>query len=104
MANTLGIINTGVNRAHETVRSSDEAYASLLQVVQQIQAMYDHITQVATAAEEQSSVSEEINMNLTRIGDAASTLTMQADSASQGSRGLKEQVHRLEEQLSKLKT
>ncbi len=104
VANTLGIINSGVNRAHETVRSSDEAYASLLQVVQQIQAMYDHITQVATAAEEQSSVSEEINMNLTRIGDAASTLTMQADSASQGSRGLKEQVHRLEEQLSKLKT
>lgn len=104
VANTLGIINSGVNRAHETVRSSDEAYASLLQVVQQIQAMYDHITQVATAAEEQSSVSEEINMNLTRIGDAASTLTKQADSASQGSNSLKQQVHRLEEQLGKLRT
>lgn len=104
VANTLGIINSGVNRAHETVRSSDEAYASLLQVVEQIQAMYDHITQVATAAEEQSSVSEEINMNLTRIGDAASTLTQQADNASQGSRSLEQQVHRLEEQLGKLRT
>ena len=104
VANTLGIINSGVNRAHETVRSSDEAYASLLQVVQQIQAMYDHITQVATAAEEQSSVSEEINMNLTRIGDAASTLTKQADNASQGSHSLEQQVHKLEEQLGKLRT
>ena len=104
VANTLGIINSGVNRAHNTVRSSDEAYNSLLQVVNQIQAMYDHITQVATAAEEQSSVSEEINMNLTRIGDAAGTLTQQADRASQGSNSLKQQVHHLEEQLGKLRT
>lgn len=65
--------------------------------------MYDHITQVATAAEEQSSVSE-INMNLTRIGDAAGTLTQQADRASQGSNSLKQQVHHLEEQLGKLRT
>ncbi len=104
VANTLGIINSGVERAHTTVRSSDEAYSSLLQVVQQIQAMYDHITQVATAAEEQSSVSEEINMNLTRIGDAAGALTQQADRASQGSNSLKQQVHHLEEQLGKLRT
>lgn len=62
------------------------------------------ITQVATAAEEQSSVSEEINMNLTRIGDAAGTLTQQADRASQGSNSLKQQVHHLEEQLGKLRT
>ena len=104
VANTIGIINSGVNRAHNTVRSSDEAYNSLLQVVNQIQAMYDHITQVATAAEEQSSVSEEINMNLTRIGDAAGTLTKQADRASEGSNSLKQQVHHLEEQLGKLRT
>lgn len=104
VANTLGIINSGVSRAHNTVQSSDEAYNSLLHVVNQIQAMYDHITQVATAAEEQSSVSEEINMNLTRIGDAAGTLTQQADKASQGSNSLKQQVHHLEEQLGKLRT
>ncbi len=104
VAKTLGIINSGVNRAHDTVRSSDEAYTSLLQVVTQIQAMYDHITQVATAAEEQSSVSEEINMNLTRIGDAAGNLTHQADRASQGSSSLKQQVQNLEAQLGKLRT
>jgi len=104
VANTLGIINSGVDRAHTTVRSSDEAYTSLLHVVQQIQAMYDHITQVATAAEEQSSVSEEINMNLTRIGDAAGMLTQQADRANQGSSSLKQQVHNLEDQLGKLRT
>lgn len=104
VAATLAIINTGVSRAHDTVHSSDAAYESLLRVVQQIQAMCDHITQVATAAEEQSSVSEEINMNLSRIGDAAGSLTQQADLASHGSNSLKQQVQRLEEQLGKLRT
>ena len=66
--------------------------------------MFDHITQVATAAEEQSSVSEEINQNLSHIGDAAADLTQLAVNANQGSERLQQQVGLLEQQLGKLRT
>ena len=101
---TSNIINAGVERAAQTVSSAEEAYDSLLEVVKQIQSMYDHITQVATAAEEQSSVSEEINKNLSQIGDAAAVITQLATDANQGSERLQGQVHQLEQQLGKLRT
>ena len=101
---TITIINTGAQRTGQTVQTADRAYQLLLEVVEQIHGMNDHITQVATAAEEQSSVSEEINQNLTRIGDAANELASLANKASQGGHGLAGQVHRLEQQLSRLRT
>ena len=101
---TSNIINSGVERAEKTVQSAEEAYNSLLEVVKQIHSMFDHITQVATAAEEQSSVSEEINQNLSHIGDAAADLTQLAVNANQGSERLQQQVGLLEQQLGKLRT
>ncbi|GAA4501398.1 methyl-accepting chemotaxis protein [Pseudaeromonas paramecii] len=104
VGNTSQIINNGVTRADETVQLANTAYDSLLEVVEQIQSMNDHITQVATAAEEQSSVSEEINRNLTQIGDAAVALTGLATRADQGSARLQQQVGSLEQHLGKLRT
>ena len=101
---TTGIINSGVTKTGTTVSSANQAYELLMEVVAQIQGMNDHITQVATAAEEQSSVSEEINQNLTRIGDAATDLAQLARRASSGGHGLADQVRRLEQQLSRLRT
>ncbi|MCD8548194.1 MAG: methyl-accepting chemotaxis protein [Aeromonadaceae bacterium] len=104
VGNTSQIINKGVSRADETVQLANTAFDSLLEVVAQIQSMHDHITQVATAAEEQSAVSEEINKNLTQIGDAASALTEMATRAHQGSDRLQLQVAALESHLGKLRT
>ena len=101
---TITIIDSGVQRTEQTVTSADNAYQRLLEVVDQILGMNNHITQVATAAEEQSSVSEEINQNLTRIADAATMLADQARQASAGGHRLAGHVQRLELQLGRLRT
>jgi methyl-accepting chemotaxis protein len=59
---------------------------------------------VATAAEEQSSVSEEINRNLTQIGDAATDLRELAQRVRQSGEALDGQVQVLDEELGLLKT
>ncbi len=104
VSRTITIIDSGVQRTEQTVTSADNAYQRLLEVVDQIHGMNNHITQVATAAEEQSSVSEEINQNLTRIADAATMLADQARQASAGGHGLAGHVQRLELQLGRLRT
>lgn len=101
---TTSTIDSALQRSQQTVQSADTAYQSLMLVVEQIQGMNDHINQVATAAEEQSSVSEEINHNLTSIGDAARELASLARQASHGGHQLKHQVDKLEGQLGKLRT
>jgi methyl-accepting chemotaxis protein len=59
---------------------------------------------VATAAEEQSSVSEEINRNLTQIGDAANDLRELAQRVRQSGDALDGQVQVLDRELGRLKT
>jgi len=59
---------------------------------------------VATAAEQQSSVSEEISRNLTIIGDAAKALAELANENNEASDELENQMNTLDVQLSSLKT
>ena len=63
------LMSTGITRSVSTVEGTDQAFEALGQVVVQIQQIHDHISQVATAAEQQSTVSDTINQNLMRIGD-----------------------------------
>jgi methyl-accepting chemotaxis protein len=73
-------------------------------VVERIATIVEHVTQVATAAEEQSSVSEEINRNLTHIGDAANDLRELAQRVRQSGDALDGQVQVLGRELGRLKT
>ena len=58
----------------------------------------------ATAAEEQSSVSEEINRNLTHIGDAANDLRELAGRVKGSGQALDNEVQVLERELGRLRT
>ncbi|WP_150912576.1 methyl-accepting chemotaxis protein [Marinobacter halotolerans] len=98
------VIKGGVDRATQAVDGTREADHSLATVVERIGSIVEHVTQVATAAEEQSSVSEEINRNLTRINDAANDLRSLAQRVSGSGRTLDEQVKVLDSELSRLKT
>jgi methyl-accepting chemotaxis protein len=71
-----------------TVEGTEQAFEALNQVVTQIQQIHDHISQVATAAEQQSAVSDTINQNLMRIGDAATTLGQEANASQRLSEAL----------------
>jgi predicted hydrocarbon binding protein len=61
-------------------------------------------TDQVTAAEEQSQVAEEINKNLTIIGDAADTLAQLSEQSQQSNQHLISQVDSLDQQLGKLHT
>ncbi len=100
----VSVIENGVARASSAVDGTREAAHSLATVVERIGTIVEHVTQVATAAEEQSSVSEEINRNLTHIGDAANDLRELASRVKGSGYTLDEQVQVLERELGRLKT
>ncbi len=104
VSGAVTVIQSGVDRATRAVDGTREADHSLASVVERIATIVEHVTHVATAAEEQSSVSEEINQNLTRIGDAANDLRALAQRVSGSGRSLDEQVQALDSELSRLKT
>ncbi|MCH8499190.1 MAG: methyl-accepting chemotaxis protein [Marinobacter sp.] len=98
------VIQGGVNRAASAVTGTGEADQALAEVVSRIVTIVEHATQVATAAEEQSSVSEEINRNLTIIGDAASELRELAQRVRNSGDQLSGEVVTLDRELGRLKT
>ncbi|MCK7552298.1 methyl-accepting chemotaxis protein [Marinobacter goseongensis] len=100
----VSVIRSGVDRATLAVEGTREADHSLAAVVERIGTIVEHVTQVATAAEEQSSVSEEINRNLTHIGDAANDLRELAQRVRSSGDALDQQVDVLDSELGRLKT
>jgi len=98
------IIEQGSVQSNSAMERTRQAHEHLHTVVQAIAEIADNIRQVATAAEEQSSVSEEITRNLTVIGDAAQTLADLAQQANASSHLVTNQLDVLDEQLDALRT
>ncbi|WAF93287.1 methyl-accepting chemotaxis protein [Aeromonas sp. BC14] len=98
------LMSTGITRSASTVEGTEQAFEALNQVVTQIQQIHDHISQVATAAEQQSAVSDTINQNLMRIGDAATTLGQEANASHHLSEQLEQAATALSTQLERLRT
>ncbi|WKE67169.1 methyl-accepting chemotaxis protein [Gallaecimonas kandeliae] len=101
---TVAVMDQGVERASSTVGQAQSALEDLTQVVRLIDTINDHVTQMATAAEEQSSVSDEINRNITGIGSAANELAALAQQAEQSGQQLHGLVGDLDRELGKLRT
>ncbi|MGS3150465.1 methyl-accepting chemotaxis protein [Aeromonas sanarellii] len=98
------LMSTGITRSVSTVEGTDQAFEALGQVVVQIQQIHDHISQVATAAEQQSTVSDTINQNLMRIGDTATTLGQEASASHRLSEALEQAATTLTSELERLRT
>ena len=98
------LMSTGIARSVSTVEDTEQAFEALNQVVTQIQQIHDHISQVATAAEQQSAVSDTINQNLMRIGDAATTLGQEANASQRLSEALEQAATTLASELDRLRT
>ena len=58
-------------RSSETVERINHATDALRTIEKSVGHIHDQVTQIATAAEQQSQVAEEINQNVVRIVDAA---------------------------------
>ena len=104
VSKAVTIIDNSSTKAEESVKQTNIAFESLAEVVTTTDSINDNADQVAAAAEEQSQVAEEINKNLTIIGDAAETLAQLSQKSEHSNQHLIKQVDSLDQQLGKLRT
>lgn len=71
-------IQTNTTKVTSTLQEAESSYAKLSLATQGISSIADNAFQVASAAEEQNQVSEEINRNITAIDDATKDLNQLA--------------------------
>ena len=69
--NAVSAMEQGSNRAAANVEQASKAAAALTEIVGAVTTISDMNTQIASAAEEQSAVTEEITRNINNINDAA---------------------------------
>ncbi|MBY5922064.1 methyl-accepting chemotaxis protein [Ferrimonas balearica] len=100
----VSVIQSGSGKAESARTHTQSSHQSLTAVSDGFQSIADHIAQVATAAEEQSVVTDEISENLTAIGDAARALAELTAQNHHFSDELQTQMDQLSQQLSTLKT
>jgi methyl-accepting chemotaxis protein len=92
------VMQNGKQRAQATTEYAESAGRSLQDIRKVVSTIHDMTAQIATAAEEQSVVSEEINRNIHAINQAADrSVSISAEANNTG-----EQLSRQSEQLSSL--
>ena len=75
-------LESGAKNALVTVEKAQLAAEALTHITQSVDAINNMNTQIATAAEEQSSVTEEINKNITSISDIANETAAGAEQSA----------------------
>ncbi len=101
---TVEEMKVSTQRVSVTVSEADKAYEQMASAASNIENITNHVTQVATAAEEQDKVTEEINRNITIVGDASARLAGLAGDVRQVSEEMSQITDSLELQLRKFKT
>ena len=96
--NAVEVMQTGKKEAEQSVELAGKAYSSLDTIDGSIQIAADVVHQISVAAREQSTVVEEININITSIKDHADE-TLAVAKASESSSGV---VSQQAMQMSKL--
>lgn len=97
------VMQQGQQQAKGGVEKAARANEALEEIIQLIMQMNDMNTQIASAAEEQSSVADEMNQNLTRINMAADETSTAADSVALTSQEIASLAGQLKAAVSKFK-
>lgn len=101
--NAVRAIEGGQSRSDEGVEQVTEAGSMLQRITQEVEAIRDMNRQIATAAEEQTSVAEDISRNLTEITAIATTNqdnVERTEKASQNLHGLSAQLSEVTHRLA----
>ncbi|CAH9064053.1 Methyl-accepting chemotaxis protein McpU [Pseudoalteromonas holothuriae] len=98
------IIESSVSQGELAVSFCEESAQAMGTLVQMLANISNEVTQIATAAEEQSVVTEEINSNTTGISDAARELSQLADQVEKAASTMTLIVEQKHTQLNLLKT
>ena len=82
------VMEDSQHRTDESVQHAAKAAEALETITQAVSVINDMNTQIASAAEEQSAVADDINRNVINIGQVASEVAGGADESSSASAGL----------------
>ncbi|WP_193074685.1 methyl-accepting chemotaxis protein [Pseudomonas sp. FME51] len=85
---TVKVMEKSRVRTEESVLQAEEADAALTSITQAVSVINDMNIQIASAAEQQSAVAEDINRNVSTIGQVAHSVAEGAGDASSASAGL----------------
>ncbi|RUO29308.1 methyl-accepting chemotaxis protein [Aliidiomarina sedimenti] len=100
-AQAVDVMQRGNEQAATSVEQARRAGESLATINQSVTRLNDMNAQIATAAEEQSAVADEINQNFRRITDTASESSRGARDVSEASAGLEQLARSLQSSISK---
>ncbi|MEW6994993.1 methyl-accepting chemotaxis protein [Colwelliaceae bacterium MEBiC 14330] len=96
----VDLMETSSKLADHAVTDSDKAALSLDEISESVNTINDMTTQIATAAEEQTLVTEEIMRNSTAIQDIAEEITTDANKSQEQSESLNLQASQLNEKVA----
>jgi methyl-accepting chemotaxis protein len=99
----VGIMGDSRQLAETSVSDADSAAVSLTQIQQAVELISDMATQIASAAEEQASVTSEITRNTVGIRDVSNELADEAHDAAGQAAQLSELSHELEQEIQRFK-
>lgn len=99
----VGIMDDSRRLADTSVDDANEASVSLEQIHSVVESINDMATQIASAAEEQASVTSEITRNTVGIRDVSNDLAQQAHRAAEQAAELSDLSHELEQEIRRFR-
>ncbi|MAM86297.1 MAG: methyl-accepting chemotaxis protein [unclassified Hahellaceae] len=98
------VMETSRDLARKTVEQTREAEQALASIGREVGSIKDMNVQIASAADQQSDVAEEVNKNITRIHDATIATSAGSDQVASSSRKLSSLADQLTSKVSFFKT
>jgi methyl-accepting chemotaxis protein len=95
VSRTVGMIEQGKKQASDSVEQAERAHIALNEITLAVDTINTMSTQIATAAEEQSAVAEDINRNVTKINQMANRTADDTDKSSKASSLMAQSVDEL---------
>ena len=103
VAEAVQVMEISQERSQHTVQETGKISHSLDGVVAAVDTINDMNLQIATAAEEQNAVSEEINRNLVAIQHIVEQLALAAEDSERSTRDLADTGHHLKELVARFR-
>jgi len=101
--NVVQSMQTSHSQASGSVAQVEQAVLALQKINRGVEVISDMSLQIASAAEEQSSVSEEVNRNVANIRDVTEQLTLQSEESARVSKSLNDLANQQQQLMANFK-
>lgn len=101
--NAVRVMNAGHQQAQESVVQATNASDSINKITQSVTSISDMNTHIATAAEEQSAVADEMNRNVIRISSESESALLSTQETAAAANQVGELSNHLQEVISRFK-